>query len=112
MAALNREFLTAFDNGLVKLDEQARIAEPHWFPCGFAWLAIKIRKNGALANTLKARGFRWDDYRKHYYFSMSSDMVKAADMWQSMNYRERCLKALAVVLKDAGFDCYVETRID
>ena len=106
------DFVNAFHAGIEKLNVEAAIAEPHWFPCGFAWLALKIRKNGKLAHTLKSLGFRWDDYRKHYYFSMSSDMVKAPDMWQSMDYRSRCLNAVSTVLNDAGFPTYVETRID
>lgn len=108
----NEALMLAISAGMVKLNEQSLIPEPNWYPCGFAWACIKIRKNHRLAAVLKAHNWRWDDYRKHYYFSMSSDMVKADGMWQSMDYRARCLNAFASVLRERGIPCNVETRID
>jgi len=111
-ATTNHDFVAAFERGLSKMEEASKIEESHWYPCGFAWLAIKIRKNGKLSNTLKSLAFRWDDYRKHYYWSMPHAAVKFPSMSQSMDYRARCLRAIADELNQAGFDCYVETRID
>lgn len=112
MATLNNDFIDALAKGLVLMQEEAKTPEPHWYPCGFAWLTIPMRKNGALAKTLVAHGFRWNDYRKAYTYSMPKWMKMASDMSQSMNYAERCLKVLAGVLTEAGFKCHVETRID
>ena len=108
----NEALLLAISAGMVKLNEQSLIPEPHWYPCGFAWACIKIRKNHRLANVMKAHNWCWDDYRKHYYFSMSADMVKADGMGQSMDYRARCLNAFAAELRERGIPCNVETRID
>ena len=112
MANINVAFIDAFNNGMVKLNEQALIPETHWYPCGFAWLVIKVRKNDKVSHTLKSLGFRWSDYNKQYQFSMPCEAYKAAGMQQSMDYATRCLTALANVLNDAGYPCFVQSRID
>ena len=50
----NEALLLAISAGMVKLNEQSLIAEPHWYPCGFAWACMKIRKNHRLAKVLLA----------------------------------------------------------
>jgi hypothetical protein len=112
MSKINTDFVNAFHRGLEKMEEASRIEESHWYPCGFAWVAIKIRKNGALSYSLKELGFRWDDYRKHYYWAMPYSAVKFSSMSQSMAYRARCLQAITNELNAAGFYCNVETRVD
>lgn len=97
------------------LDGKARAAAyvranpegPDWYPCGFANLLIKCRKNAKFAVVLKAEGFRWDDYNKAY--------AHGAYDWtntQSMYYKEAILRAFLSALRDAGIPARVETRID
>ena len=107
-----QKIIAAHGEALVAMNEASKTPEQHWYPCGFAWAYVKVRKNHKLAQTLRDIGYKWDDYRKHYYFSMSADMVKADGMWQSMDYRARCLNAFAAELRERGIPCNVETRID
>lgn len=87
--------------------------EAHWFPCGFAWLAYRCRKNAKISKTLIALGFRWDDYAKHYYTSLYREISSVPDMSQSMDYRARVLRAVAKSLNESGIEgFYVDTRID
>lgn len=111
MAAINQDFIKAFNSGLEALKVEASTPEAHWYPCGFAWLCIKIRKNGALAKTLLSLGFNWDSYHRTYMYSMPNQYI-AEGMWQSMDYAARCLRAMAAKLREAGFECYVKTHID
>ena len=106
------KIIAAHGDALVAMNEASKTPEQHWYPCGFAWAYVKIRKNHKLAQTLRDIGYKWDDYRKHYYFSMSQEFVKFSEMSQSMDYRARCLNAYAQVMRDNGIPCYVETRID
>lgn len=92
---------------------EAQTPEAHWFPCGFAWLAFRCRKNAKISKTLIALGFRWDDYAKHYYTSLYQDIQSVESMWQSMDYRARILRTVAKSLRESGVeDFYVDTRID
>lgn len=80
---------------------------PNWWPCGFANLHIKCRKNAKVAAVLKDEGFRWDDYRKSY--------AHGAYDWtntQSMDYKEAILRVFQQALRDCGIPSNVETRID
>lgn len=93
--------------------EESKVPEPHWYPCGFAWLSIKMRKNGRLAKTLIAYGFRWNDYDKAYQTSMYDRIVSIENMSQSMDYRARVLNAVTACLHIHGLtEFYVNTRID
>lgn len=113
LTGINRNnMISAHGDALVAMNEASKTPEQHWYPCGFAWAYVKIRKNHKLAQTLRDIGYRWDDFRKHYYFSMSQEFVKFSEMSQSMDYRARCLNAYAQVMRDNGIPCYVETRID
>ncbi len=108
----NESLLLAINAGMVKMRDAADIEEPHWYPCGFAWACIKIRKNHRLANVLKAHDWRWDDYHKHYKFSMPRKMIRFVSMSQSMDYSARCLNAFAAALRERGIPCHVQTHID
>lgn len=83
---------------------------PNWYPCGFAWMTYKCRKNAKEAGALQAEGFRWDDYRKMYTMS-AYQFVNT----QSMNYQEDILRAAvratAQFIPD-GVVFGVESRID
>ena len=102
----------AHNDALVALDKESKTPEQNWYPCGFAWACIAIRKNHRLAKTLIGFGFRWSDYEKQYQFSMPRGMYKFSGMSQSMDYADRCLQAYAQVMRDNGIPCYVRTRID
>lgn len=87
--------------------EYARtVPEGHWYPCGFAWIAYKCRKNAKEARILLANGFHWNDYSKHYYKSAPTNT-------QSMNYQEAVLQAMQKSLVDNGYtNFHIQTRID
>ncbi len=92
---------------------ESMTAETHWYPCGFAWLAYRCRKNSKIGKALQAMGWFWDDYSKSWQSSLSSEIPSIQGMWQSMDYRARILAKVRDVLKAEGFtEFYVETRID
>lgn len=102
-------FAKAVEVGMI----ESKTPEPHWYPCGFAWLAIRIRKNHRLAKTLIGLGFRWDDYDKSYQTSLYNTIPCAySEMSQSMDYRARILNSVASVLQSEGMPFNVRTRID
>lgn len=82
----------------------------NWYPCGFAWITYKCRKNAKEAGSLIARGFRWSDYEKEYTLSAGKFTNT-----QSMNYQEDILRA-AVRAADPfiadGVTFRVRSRID
>jgi hypothetical protein len=80
---------------------------PNWYPCGFAWLTYKCRKNGAESKALIANGFRWGDYEKRYMLSGGT-----FSNTQSMYYKESILRVVQESLKEAGYTFDVQTRID
>ena len=59
----------------------------NWWPCGFAWVNYKCRKNAKEAGALMAEGFTWDDYRKVYSLS-----PYAWTNTQSMDYKAAILR--------------------
>lgn len=82
---------------------------PHWYPCGFAWVTYKCRKNAKEAGSLIAEGFRWDDYEKVYTMT-AYEFTNT----QSMDYKEAVLRAgvrnATQRFPNIGFG--VRTRID
>ena len=79
----------------------------NWWPCGFAWVNYKCRKNAAEASVLIDEGFRWDDYRKTYTLS--------AGKWhntQSMDYKVEIIRAFKAAAGEAGVAFGIEDRID
>jgi hypothetical protein len=79
----------------------------NWYPCGFAWLTYKCRKNAKEAADLIAHGFRWSDYEKRYILSPYE--------WtntQAMDYKESILRAMQAELKVHGYEFGIHTRID
>ena len=84
----------------------------NWYPCGFAWLTYKCRKNAKEAAILLQAGFRWDDYSKLYTFSGGS-----FSNTQSMNYKTEILRAFTAasnpILLAAGINGFgIHDRID
>lgn len=92
---------------------ESMTAETHWYPCGFAWLAYRCRKNSKIGKALQAMGWRWSDYEKAWQTSLYDVIPAISGMSQSMDYRARILAKVRDVLKAEGFtEFYVETRID
>lgn len=79
-----------------------------WYPCGFAWLTYKCRKNAKESAILKEVGFRWDDYRKEYSLSGGT--------WsntQAMDYKTAICLAVLDSLKESGYSNFgFQNRID
>lgn len=73
----------------------AQQPEPHWFPCGFAWVTYKCRKNAKQAKDLIANDFSWDDYRREY--SLSGGRFHNT---QSMDHKENIVMAFATAANE------------
>lgn len=81
--------------------------ENNWFPCGFANLHYKCRKNAKESAVLQAEGFRWDDYRKTYSHGAYS--------WtntQSLNYKAAILTAMQNAMREAGVPTTLDEKWD
>ena len=92
---------------------EAQTPESSWFPCGFARLAYKCRKNAKIGKELQQLGFRWNDYDKAWQTSLYDSIPPISGRSQSMDYRARVLNTVAKSLRESGFDgFYVDTRID
>lgn len=80
---------------------------PHWYPCGFAWVNIKPARGKVVAH-LKSLGLgRTDDYYGGYTVWNPSGHSS-----QHMYTLEAGARAFADVLKSAGVKAYVSTRMD
>lgn len=80
---------------------------PNWYPCGFANLHYKCRKNASIASILIAEGFRWDDYLKSYSHG-AYDWTNT----QSLDYKSGILQAFADAAEKHGVNLRLETRWD
>lgn len=106
------DFNNAMEKAIAAATESAKVAEPHWYPCGFAWLSLRCRKNAKIGKALNNMGFRWNSYEKAWQSSMYS-LPCADGMGQSMDYRARILQAACDVLHAHGYkDFYVTSRAD
>lgn len=62
------------------------------YPCGFAWVYLKVKKNDKLGKLLEAAGvMEWDNYPKHYYYWVG-------DYNQSALHKETHAEKLAELL--------------
>lgn len=78
--------------------------------CGFAW--IKIRPaNGAFVNMLKKRDVGRKGYNGGYDVS-SWEFAASIRSSQSLELAEAAVRAAAGVLREAGVECYVQSRMD
>lgn len=79
---------------------------PHTYPCGFAWVEFKCRKNAREAKELIAAGARWSDYAKAYSISINTPT-------QSMFYNEAACDAFVASMIEQGFTGFHRrSRID
>lgn len=72
--------------------------------CGFAWIVVKPG-NGAFAKWLKTNKLA----EKHYEGGVS---IWVSDYSQSMQLKEAYARAFAAVIKEAGLNCYSDSRMD
>lgn len=77
-----------------------------FWPCGFAWITFKMRKNHKHAKALINDGAYWDDYSRAYKYRCH------ATSSQNMDYKQAILNDVARYFQDNGIPVYVETRID
>lgn len=85
-----------------------QVANPatHNYPCGFAWVEFRCRKNAREAKELIANGARWNDYAKCYSLSVSTRT-------QDMDYNFACCRTFADAMKEAGYEGFRAcSRID
>lgn len=71
--------------------------------CGFAW--VRLKGNTAFGRWAKANGYARAGYP-------SGLNISTKLMTQSMERNEAAARAMRDVLRDAGIDCWMESRID
>ena len=77
-----------------------------WYPCGFAGIAYKCRKNAKVSKVLIECGFRWSDYEKQYRLS-------APEGSQSMTAKEMVAQHIIDRLEAEGIKGFATySRID
>jgi len=77
------------------------------FPCGFAWIYHKTRKNNKFGKELEQSGlFEWDPYYKRYYYWVG-------EYNQSMDHKYAHAKKLAEILTyELAAPFYASSRMD
>ena len=108
VSALSAHWDTACQLGRI----EASFPEKSWFPCGFAWLCCKTRKNSKLGKELVRLGFRWNDYYKRFESSAYNSIPSIDGMSQSMDYRVRIMQKVADYLNSQGYEFYTDCRMD
>ena len=64
------------------------------YPCGFAWVYLKVRKNDAFGKKLESLGLMdWDNYSKHFKYWVGF-------FNQSMTHKEVFAEKLAELLTE------------
>lgn len=77
-----------------------------WYPCGFAGITYKCRKNAKEAKVLIDCGFHWSDYEKQYRLS-------APEGSQSMTAKEMVAQHIIDRLEAEGIKGFATySRID
>jgi hypothetical protein len=77
------------------------------YPCGFAWVELKCRKNSKIGKELEKEGIMdWDDYEKRYKYWIG-------DYNQSMLHKAAHGKKLAEILSSELFaEFEMKSRMD
>jgi hypothetical protein len=73
--------------------------------CGFAYIHIRPSTGGFAAWCKKNNIGRYSEYNRSHYIGVS-------DYNQSMQKKEIYARAFAAVIREAGINCYMESRID
>lgn len=78
--------------------------------CGFAWVNVKCKGEGLkFINALKKLG-KLDRWRKDSYYGGYTFWVREGN--QSIAKKEAFANAFADVLREAGINCYANSRLD
>ncbi len=80
--------------------------------CGFAYVAIRMRKNGAGHKFLKDSGWSWDSWHNEWRFRPQHYCKLNEGMWQSEGYNFLICAAFASVLQEAGINAYAGSWAD
>ena len=93
---------------------QACAIQPYDFHggCGFAYVAIRMRKNGAGHKLLKDAGWSWDSWHKEWRFRPQNYCKLHDGMWQSEGYNFLICAAFANVLIEEGINCHAGSWAD
>jgi len=77
------------------------------YPCGFAWVELKVRKNSKIGKEVEAEGIMdWDDYRKCYKYWVGGYN-------QSVQHKEAHAEKLAEILSNELFAPFeANSRLD
>ena len=77
------------------------------YPCGFAWVYLKVRKNDVFGTSLSKLGLMdWDNYSKCYKYWVG-------DFNQSMSHKEVFAEKFAELLtKEFGLEFRYSSRMD
>jgi hypothetical protein len=77
------------------------------YPCGFAWVELKVRKNSKIGKEMEKEGIMdWDDYRKCYKYWVG-------EYNQSMEHKEAHAEMLATLLSEQLFEHFTyDSRMD
>ena len=92
------------------LDDNSPVKESWYVPqgvCGFAWVVTNEHGNGKFVKYLKKYTDKGD---KCYYGGFYVCWVR--EFGQSMEQKEAYADAYVTVLKEAGLDCYSDSRMD
>lgn len=104
---------TKFDSILKNADLVGHVAAKgqknldQMWPCGFAWIVFKIRKNHKHAKALLDAGAYWNDYEKCYQYTPHKFTHS-----QNMDYKAAILSAVSGYFQEQGLPVWVNTRID
>ena len=80
--------------------------------CGFAYVAIRMRKNGAGHKFLKDAGWSWDSWHKEWRFRPQNYCKLHDGLFQSEGYNYRVCAAFANVLQKTGINAYAGSWVD
>jgi len=98
----------AFAAARLATDQYVAAHPDEWYPCGFAW--VKLKGNSPVVKALKK--FYPERAGHPGYPSGWEVWNPSGHMTQSMDAKFFGAEAFALVLKDAGYECRAESRMD
>lgn len=79
--------------------------------CGFAWVKIRPAR-GPFVKFLKANNLGDSSYNGGYEVRPEINYPAGSTAWQSIDLREAGASAYAKVLKAAGLEAFMQSRVD
>ncbi len=99
---------SAFQHAEAATDAYLKQHPDDWFPCGFAW--VRLPGRSPLVRLLKER---FGDRAGHKGYP------KGWEVWNPSGHPTQCMeaklagaRAFAYVLRNHGFECYADSRMD